>query len=87
MKQSNRFRHESLQDRKSVKKLLKAVLNGVENGEITLEDDKGSMTMSLSEMLQLRLTASRDSGENRVTLRMTWQDEDSKPEVKDVSIY
>lgn len=86
MKQNSRFRHESLQDRKSVKQVLKAVLAGLEKGEISLEDEDGAMVLSPADMVQLKISASRDGAESKLVLRLSWQDVEELPGKKNLMI-
>lgn len=86
MKQNTRFRHESLQDRKSVKQLLKAVLNGIDKGEISLEDEDGAMVLTPADMLRLKVSASRDGAESKLVLRLSWQDAEEPSAKKNLMI-
>ena len=75
MKDDSRFRHESLQDTKTIKALLKALTAGIGRGEVTLEDDNGTLTMHPGGLLHLRITASVDDERNRLDIRIRWQGE------------
>ncbi len=71
----NTFRHESLQDSESIKKLLSGLLEGLEQGELYFTDEDGEIAMTPAGLLHLKVTASKEDGRNRVNLRITWQDE------------
>ena len=86
MKDDARFRHESLQDPQSIKELLKALTNGLGRGEITLQDDNGSLTMHPSGLLHLRITASVDDERNRLDIRIRWQGEHDIPQGSKIAI-
>ena len=73
MKQNTRFRHESLQDRKSVERLLKALVNGIVSGKIVLEDADGTMVMEPEGLANLKISAVQDEDKNRIDLRLTWR--------------
>lgn len=75
MKTDGKFRHESLQTRKSVKALLEAVTKGIGKGELTLSDDDGEIVLEPEGLLTLRIRAERDEGANRLDLRLSWHDE------------
>lgn len=73
MKQTDRFRHESLQDRETIARLLEALTKGLSQGKVTLEDDGTGMVMEPSGLLNLKIAASKDDDYNKLTLRVTWQ--------------
>lgn len=86
MKQESSFRHESLQDRESVERLLKALTGGIAKGKVVLEDEDGTMVMEPGEMLNLKVTASQDSEKNRINIRLTWQTDREPLEKKAIKI-
>ncbi len=86
MKQNGRFRHESLQDKDSVKALLKAVMNGIAAGKLTLSDDDASLVMEPADLLRLRVNASVDEERNKIDIRITWQGEASTLSKKTLKI-
>ncbi len=71
---THRFRHESLQDAETIQQLLKALTKGVGRGELTFSDEDGEIVMQPAGLLNLKLTASKEDGRNRVTVRITWHD-------------
>lgn len=73
MKQEASFHHESLQDPTSVERLLKALTSGVAKGKIVLEDEDGSMQMEPGGLLNLKISASQNRQESRVSIRLSWQ--------------
>ena len=86
MKDDSRFRHESLQDADTIKDLLKALTSGIGRGEVTLEDENGSLTMHPAGLLHLRITASIDDERNRLDIRIRWQGEHDVAERSKVAI-
>ena len=86
MKQNSRFTHESLQDRDSIKDLLKAISSGISKGKITLEDEDGVLTMEPEGLLNLKVTASQEDERNRINIRITWQGERELPKKKSLKI-
>lgn len=66
------FRHESIQNRKSIKALLEAVTKGIGKGELTLSDDKDELVMTPEGLITLRVRADKSDGTNRIDLRLTW---------------
>ncbi|NDR55508.1 amphi-Trp domain-containing protein [Aliiruegeria sabulilitoris] len=82
MKTDGKFRHDSLQTRKTVKTLLEALTKGIGKGELVLSDDDGEITLEPDGLLNLRIRAERADGSNRVDLRITWNDEPGPSESK-----
>jgi len=72
-----KFRHESLQDRKTIKALLNALTKGIGAGEITLSDGDGDLTLPVEGLLTLRIKADRSEGACRVDLRISWTEENA----------
>lgn len=73
------FRHESLQDTQSIEALLHALSTGIKLGCIELSDDDHHMKMEPQGLLEVKLTASKDDGRNRLNLRVIWQDQEDEP--------
>ncbi|MBN4077176.1 amphi-Trp domain-containing protein [Mariprofundus ferrooxydans] len=69
------FRHESLQESKTIRKLLTSITDGLEKGELTFSDGDHQIIMSPNGLLHLKLSASKEDGRNRVNIRVTWQDQ------------
>ncbi len=67
------FRHESLQDADSIQDILKALAKGFAKGKLRFSDEEGKIVMDPDGLLNLKLTASKDEGRHRVTIRVTWQ--------------
>lgn len=86
MKQNSRFTHESLQDKNSIRELLKAISNGISKGKIILEDEDGVLTMEPDGLLHLKVTASQEDERNRLNIRITWQGESEVPKNKRLKI-
>ncbi|MCP3963868.1 MAG: amphi-Trp domain-containing protein [bacterium] len=76
--QKHRFRHDSLQDTDTIQNLLKALTKGIARGELSFSDEDGEIRMQPRGLLDLKLTASKADGRNRVTVRITWQDAEPK---------
>jgi len=69
------FRHESLQDRKSIRSILKALLEGIDKGKLKFSDADDEIVMQPQGLMNVRITASQEDNRNRVNLRITWQSE------------
>ena len=77
MRQSkNTFRHESLQDSKTIQELLMSITQGIGKGQLTFSDEGGELLMEPEGLLNLKVTASEDEARHRINIRITWQAEE-----------
>ena len=87
MRQSKQsFRHESLQNRRTIQDILKAITKGIGKGRLTFSDQDGEIVLEPEDLLNLKVTASQDDMRNRITLRITWQAEDKAKPKKPLSV-
>lgn len=87
MRQSKQsFRHESLQDRRTIQDILKAVTKGIGKGRLAFSDEDGEIVLEPEDLLNLKVTASQDDSRNRVTLRISWQAEEKTKPKKPLNI-
>ncbi len=70
------FRHESLLDAAAVQDILKAVGKGVSKGKLAFSDDEGEVVLVPPRLLDLKVTATRDSSRQRVNIRLSWRVEE-----------
>jgi amphi-Trp domain-containing protein len=70
------FRHQSLQDEKSIQEILQAIGSGIAKGKITFSDEDEKIVMRPEGLLDLKLTATQEDNLNRFTLRISWQVEE-----------
>ena len=78
----NNFRYESLQDTKSIQRVLKSITKGIASGSLTFSDEDGEILMEPKGLLNLKLTATKDDDRRRITVRITWQDDDKSQRQK-----
>ncbi len=78
----NSFRHESLQDSRSIQKILKSVTSGISKGKVVFSDEDGEILMEPKGLLNLKLTASREENRRRINIRITWQVEEEATKSK-----
>lgn len=77
MKNSKKsFRHQSLQDEKSIQDILKAIGNGIARGKISFSDEDEKIVMRPEGLLELKVTARQEDNRNRFNIRVSWQSED-----------
>ena len=73
------FRHESLQDRKTIQEMLKALAKGIAKGKLSFSDEDGTTIMHPEGLLHLKVTADENDSRHRLSIRITW---DTEPKVK-----
>lgn len=78
----NNFRHESLQDAKTIREILQSITKGLASGKLTFTDEDGEITLQPEGLLQLKLTASREDNRHKLNLRISWQVKDEKKNQK-----
>ena len=78
LQRKNRFRHESLQNSKTIQAYLKAILKGLDQGELVFSDDEGSITLKPQGLLNLKVVASEDVDKNQFELRVSWANQESQ---------
>ncbi|MQQ10196.1 amphi-Trp domain-containing protein [Epibacterium sp. SM1979] len=74
-----KFRHESLQDRKTIKSLLEALTKGISKGELTLGEGDDELVLPVDGLMTLRLKADRSDGQCKVDMRISWSEQQEKP--------
>lgn len=81
---TDEFKHESLQDLKSIGQYLKAITEGLESGRVDLSDDSGQLALYPNGLLSLELRAKRRGNRAKLQLKLTWTEE--KPKAKSESL-
>ena len=76
------FRHQSLQDEKSIQDILKAISSGIARGKITFSDEDEKIVMRPEGLLELKVTATQEDNRNRFNIRISWQVEDNHEKKK-----
>ena len=81
------FRHDSLQDSRSIQDILKSISSGLAKGKLTFTDEDDSIVMKPDGLLDLKVTAAQESNKNRINIRISWQkDDDDKKKKKKLSV-
>jgi len=76
------FRHQSLQDAKSIESILKSITSGIARGKITFSDEDEKIVMRPEGLLDLKVTATQEDNRNRFNIRISWQLEDHSDKKK-----
>ncbi|MFK5986089.1 MAG: amphi-Trp domain-containing protein [Pseudomonadota bacterium] len=67
------FRHESIQDNKSIQEILMALCECFGKKELTFSDEDDTIVMNPEGLLHLKISAFQDENDNRVNIRIKWQ--------------
>ncbi len=85
-KSKNSFRHDSLQDTKSIQEILKSITKGLSKGTLSFSDEDGEIIMVPEGLLNLKVSASQDETRNRINIRITWQTNEKIKQKKILSV-
>jgi amphi-Trp domain-containing protein len=80
------FRHESLQDSKTIKDILKSLTDGLASGKLSFSDADDSIELRPKGLMNLKITASQEDNLNKVNIRITWQSEIKDKENKSLKV-
>jgi len=83
---SDEFKHESLQDLKSIGQYLKALTEGLEAGRVDLADENGQLVLHPFGLLNLELSARRRGNRAKLQLRLSWTEDRSKPKAESLRV-
>lgn len=83
---SDEFKHESLQDLKSIGQYLKALTEGIESGRVELSDDNGQLVLHPFGLLNLELRAKRRGHQAKLQLKLTWTEEKARPKADSLRV-
>lgn len=70
------FEHDSLQDRKSIRKYLKAIMDGVGKGTLSLADEKGEVSLNPDGLLHLSVQVRGDRDRRHLAISIDWREND-----------
>ncbi len=70
------FRHESVQDQRSIVAYLKAITAGIEKGQLQLGTAEHMLDLQPHGLLELQVLAKRKAGRVRLSLRLGWREDD-----------
>ena len=75
---TDEFKHESLQDLKSIGQYLEALTEGLRSGRVELSDESGQLVLHPSGLLSLELRAKRRGNRAKLQLKLSWTEEKAK---------
>lgn len=76
MSADDEFRHESVQDRRSIVQYLRALTAGIEKGHIQLGMHDQELDLEPSGLLEFQIRAKRKGGRVKLALKMAWREDD-----------
>lgn len=76
-KSKNSFRHESLQDTRSISEILQSITKAIAKGKVTFSDEDDKIIMEPEGLLHLKVTASQEDSRQKINVRISWQVEES----------
>ena len=87
MKQDKQsFQHESLQDAKSIKKMLTAISEGIAKGKLKFSDEEDEILFQPEGLMKLKISAAQDGYQQRFNIKVSWQLESDKTTNKTLKI-
>lgn len=88
MKQNKKsFRYDSLQDTRSIIKILKSITEGLESGKLTFSDEEDEIILTPKGLLQLKLKAAQEENRHSFALKVAWQTEVERKSQKKLKIH
>lgn len=74
MSKKRTFHHESLQEPTQITKIFQALIDGLEKGNIKLDDGSGKIKLKPEGLLNLDVLAMKEAGFNKLCVKLTWRD-------------
>jgi len=78
------FSHLSLQDAKSIQPILKSIVKGIANGEMTFSDEEDEIVLKPEGLLRFKVSASESETKHQLNIKISWNIND--PELDDKAI-
>ena len=79
MSDAERFVHESIQDKRSIQQFFLTLVDGIENGRVTLSDENDQALLTPAELIRFSIKAKKKTGKSKLTLKLTWKDSAIEP--------
>jgi amphi-Trp domain-containing protein len=74
MSEAERFVHESMLDKRSIQQFFLKLVDGIENGRVTLTAEKDQVLLAPAELLRLSIKVKKKTGKSKMTIKLTWND-------------
>jgi len=80
MKTEDLFSHESLQNRKTIIKYLKAINDGIAKGALSFADDTGEITLTPDGVIRLKVNVLKQDNARELQISFNWKEKDATKE-------
>ena len=70
----DKFDHESIQDRQSIRQYFNTLIEGLEKGRIIFSSEKDNVMLSPAEMMRFSIKTNKQSGKSKLTIKLVWND-------------
>jgi len=74
MSETERFVHESIQDKRSIQQFLLTLVDGIENGRVTLSSEQDQALLTPSELIRFSIKTKKKTGKSKLTIKLKWND-------------
>ncbi|MEM8632404.1 MAG: amphi-Trp domain-containing protein [Pseudomonadota bacterium] len=78
----SKFRHDTLENRKTIRAYLDALAKGIGKGEVSFSNDDGKLVLHPEDLLTLVIKAERADGACKMDLRISWTETPKEPKKK-----
>lgn len=82
----NEFKHETLQDTKSIIEYLKILTEGFENGELVFRNDREQILLNPEGMIQMEVKARKKEKKGKLSIKFYWKEQPVSDSDEDVFI-
>ncbi len=72
------FKHESIQDRKSIVKYLKTLWEGIDNGRIAFHSEEDEIELIPPDLMNLKLRVVHAEDRSKIILQIGWKPNEGK---------
>jgi amphi-Trp domain-containing protein len=74
MSETERFEHESTQDKRSIQQFFLTLVDGIENGRVTLSAEKDQALLTPAKLIRFSIKAKKKAGKSKLTIKLKWND-------------
>ncbi len=72
------FKHESLEDSSSIAQYLQVLIEGIQQGHLEFGTEQQQFDLDPKGLLQLEVRAKKKGGRNKISLKLSWRDDQEK---------
>lgn len=80
------FKHESLQDTKSLEKILSAISENIAKGKLKFSDEEDEIVFQPEGLMKLKIRASQEDNQQGFSIKVSWQKDNQKYKHKSLKI-